>query len=54
MLIDLSEEKRMCLQDSGFLDQGLLPLHPNPQQGCFEEGSGLSSCIYLWSSVPFE
>jgi hypothetical protein len=29
MVIELSEEKRMYLQDSEFMDQGILPLHPH-------------------------
>jgi hypothetical protein len=53
MLLDLSEEKRMCLQNSGFLSRGLLPLHHHLQQGCFEEGSRFFDHPYLCSKALF-
>jgi hypothetical protein len=43
MLIDLSEEKGMNLQENEFLDGGLLLLHPHRKPGCFEEGLGFSN-----------
>ena len=49
MLIELREEKEMCLRDSEFLGQGPLPLHHRLRQGCSEEGFGFSDrpCLYF-------
>jgi hypothetical protein len=53
MLIELSEENEMRLQENGFLGQGILPLHHHLQQGCFEEGSEFSDHPYLCFKVLF-